>query len=158
MSKWCLKRESQRLHTHIVYFLTILVPAGNFTINARLRVCLIDFGSVRLPYDRVSGTGWTVEYISPECAKYLLARLGKRSLPDQSQITTKVDMFSFAMTMGFVRTGEHLLIRLVAKDCKYQKGQRDRLRINLIEQVIVKFDSISFFSIYISIAHDSYGG
>ena len=81
-------------------------------------------------------TGWTTEYLSPECAKYLLAKMrGKCDSTLSSKITTKVDIFSLAMTMVFIVTGKHLLIGLVTRDFKYQEGQRDGLKKELMQQV-----------------------
>ena len=118
----------------------ILFPAANFVIDAGLNVRLTDFGSSRLQYEEVSVTGgWTPEYLAPECAKYLLAIKEKRSEPDLSrQITTKVDVFSFAIVMEYLVTGKHLLIGLVTPDCEYENGQRDMLRENLIQQVCLR--------------------
>ena len=83
-------------------------------------------------------TGWTTEYLSPECAKYLMAKMGgKCDSALKSKITTKADICSLALTIGFMVTGKHLLIGLVNKDFKYQKDQRLLLQNDLIQQVIL---------------------
>ena len=125
------------VHISQTCFPDVSTVASNFVIDDRRRVRLIDFGSSRLPYDIANVIrGWTPEYLAPECCKYLLAKWAKRSEPGPIHpITTKVDVFAFAMVIYFLMTGKHLLVGLVTPDCEYAPGQRSTLRNSLVQQV-----------------------
>ena len=132
-----MKETTKFWTAHVYSAYSVSTVASNFVIDDGGRVRLIDFGSARLPYETVNSIGgWTLEYLAPECCKYLLAMKAKRSVPDPIHpITTKVDVFAFAMVIYFLMTGKHLLVGLVTPDCEYAPGQRGRLRNRLVQQV-----------------------
>ena len=81
---------------------------------------LIDFGSARLPHQKVTIKDWTPEYMAPECCKYYLSQ----NSHDAAVITTKADVFSFSMVCGYIQTKSHLLVALLAADGKGNKDNR----------------------------------
>ena len=129
-------------------FLQFLFPAANLTVKDGLKLSLIDFGSAQLPYEIVQMRDWTPEYLPPECCRFVQAIRDKRDdVACIRQISTQVDMFAFAMVIGYLITRKHLMIGLVAQNFEYPRGEQKKFRDALIKKVYfsIIFDPVFLF-------------
>lgn len=112
------------------------IKPANFTVKDGLKLSLIDFGSAQLPYEIVQMRDWTPEYLPPECCRFVQAIRDKRDdVACIRQISTQVDMFAFAMVIGYLITRKHLMIGLVAQNFEYPRGEQKKFRDALIKKM-----------------------
>ena len=83
--------------------------------------------------------GWTPEYMSPESCRYDIQERTKTNFNMKAtDITPKVDIFAFGLTIAYILTGFHVQIKTVHDAGSYgglTKHQRDIVRRKIIQKV-----------------------
>lgn len=96
---------------------------------------LTDFGSAKTPQDQLTYTGWTAEYMSPEaCISFLRNRFPQMILdhPDY-QISGKTDIFSFGLTILFMYSKTHVLMKFFTNGtCSYKDHDRKQTQLQIL--------------------------
>lgn len=94
-----------------------------------------DFGSARMPGGPIEMSAWTPEYLAPEMGQLFLRKtvnakvlkIQKTEQEIEDTLQSKTDMFPAGLVVGFMFTGEHLLlsyIRRTKPNVKDQNQQR----------------------------------
>ncbi|XP_067649516.1 uncharacterized protein [Haliotis asinina] len=74
---------------------------------------LTDFGTSKTPQQLVTFDGWTPEYMSPEaCVLVLSSRMPNVPKNFRLELSGKTDVYSFALTVCFMLTGNHTVAAL----------------------------------------------
>lgn len=107
----------------------VLEVDGEFVLK------LTDFGSAKTPQDQLTYTGWTAEYMSPEaCISFLQNRFPQKILdhPDY-QISGKTDIFSFGLTILFMYSKTHVLMKFFTNgSCSYKDHDRKQIQLQIL--------------------------
>ncbi|KAL4222455.1 hypothetical protein ACF0H5_018495 [Mactra antiquata] len=103
---------------------------------------ITDFGSSRLPVDKLEFVGVTPEYMAPEMCKYYLQLQGNFGLDwglTQNDITGAVDVFAFALVIMYMYKGYHIMVKVITNgQTNYNNMDADRkrsLHLNLMIQM-----------------------
>ena len=87
--------------------------------NNSLLMKLSDFGTSKLAQERISWSGWTPEYMAPECAQFVLqlqlANQGLTWNAKESDVTGKADVFPMAMAIMYMYCKAHVLVKLITR-------------------------------------------
>ncbi|XP_071102714.1 serine/threonine-protein kinase 10-like [Haliotis cracherodii] len=74
---------------------------------------LTDFGTSKTPQQLVTFDGWTPEYMSPEaCLLLLTSKMPNIPMDFHPKLSGKADVYSFALTICFMLTGNHTVAAL----------------------------------------------